>query len=634
MTSTYKFTLDLHEMISPIIVRVKEGESSRALEITLCEDGKPVEINGRTNSAALAVSVGSSGYYGACEITSNKIKRTLPTDITSTVGRHPAEVKIFKMNGADIAELLYTATFYVEVYPKVDAAGFDNVGEDTFDALTELLGQTTAFLNNELITDISYDATGDVMTISLVDGHGTAADPIVISGLKGAKGDKGDKGDTGDTGAAGADGADGADGVGIVSIEKTGTAENLDIYTIYLSDSSSYTFTVTNGSGGGTTVPVYTLEWVTSEMSPADQETKTAANVTIFNTINGASPNTYRLVLKKGDSYCQAISVVGKSAAFVEPRNDDTLIIYTLKAQGNNCVQSSVGFPEIADFDDMSDAPASMALIAEYVADYVSDHGGIAYTGGTGVSISGNTISLSSAAQTSLGKADTALQEIPTYILQWNDDDATVKASNMNILESIDDGVDSQFRLLLKISGAYPVQGTYLPCFHEYRYPNGVGCAVYFCSVDTSRGQFTVYSMTLSPFGSTYSKISHTYPETTFDAQSTAAPASSAVAAYIATQISGKQDKSTEINGSSATVTIAELADNTEYRYTDLETLTISAYPSGNFEAWLKLTFAASGTITVTLPTSSYIGATPTFGNGETWEISIKDGVVVAGKVS
>ena len=44
---------------------------------------------------------------------------------------------------------------------------------------------------------------------------------------------------------------DGKDGVGIAGIEKTATIDNVDVYTITMTDGSSYTFTVTNGSGGG-----------------------------------------------------------------------------------------------------------------------------------------------------------------------------------------------------------------------------------------------------------------------------------------------------------------------------------------------------------------------------------------------
>lgn len=75
------------------------------------------------------------------------------------------------------------------------------------------------------------------------------------------------------------------------------------------------------------------------------------------------------------------------------------------------------------------------------------------------------------------------------------------------------------------------------------------------------------------------------------------------------------------------------LADNTEYRLTNVTTLTLT-YPTGNFECWMRLSFAASGDVTVTLPTGTkYLGSSPNFKNGETWEMSIKDGVVIAQKV-
>ena len=75
------------------------------------------------------------------------------------------------------------------------------------------------------------------------------------------------------------------------------------------------------------------------------------------------------------------------------------------------------------------------------------------------------------------------------------------------------------------------------------------------------------------------------------------------------------------------------LTDNTEYRLADVTTLTLT-YPTGNFECWLKLTFAASGNVTVTLPTGTkYIGIAPDFKNGETWELSFKDKVLAAQKV-
>ena len=79
--------------------------------------------------------------------------------------------------------------------------------------------------------------------------------------------------------------------------------------------------------------------------------------------------------------------------------------------------------------------------------------------------------------------------------------------------------------------------------------------------------------------------------------------------------------------------TYITLADNTEYRLTNVTTLNLS-YPTGDFECWMRLTFAASGDATVILPTGTkYIGTTPDFKNGETWELSFKDKVLAAKKV-
>lgn len=140
--------------------------------------------------------------------------------------------------------------------------------------------------------------------------------------------------------------------------------------------------------------------------------------------------------------------------------------------------------------------------------------------------------------------------EIPTYILEWDDSDPNIYAKNFDILESIDDGAYGQYHLLLAFrNSTYPNQATYLPCCYEYRYANLSGIRIYFCGINASTGQFTVYVISMSPFGSTYSKYSYTYPETTFNAQSTAAPASSAVATYITTQIAGKQNTLTAGSG-------------------------------------------------------------------------------------
>ncbi len=79
-----------------------------------------------------------------------------------------------------------------------------------------------------------------------------------------------------------------------------------------------------------------------------------------------------------------------------------------------------------------------------------------------------------------------------------------------------------------------------------------------------------------------------------------------------------------------ATLTIE---DNTEYiAKTDITNLTI-VYPNTPFICSLNFTLASEGDITITLPESKYIGGIPSFANGETWELNIKNGVVVGGLI-
>lgn len=83
----------------------------------------------------------------------------------------------------------------------------------------------------------------------------------------------------------------------------------------------------------------------------------------------------------------------------------------------------------------------------------------------------------------------------------------------------------------------------------------------------------------------------------------------------------------------SGTFEYISVFNNYEYRLTDVTKLRL-AYPTGDFECWMRLTFAVSGDITVTLPTGTkYIGIAPDFANGDTWELSIKDGIIIAQKV-
>lgn len=72
--------------------------------------------------------------------------------------------------------------------------------------------------------------------------------------------------------------------------------------------------------------------------------------------------------------------------------------------------------------------------------------------------------------------------------------------------------------------------------------------------------------------------------------------------------------------------------DNTVYIAENPINSVAITYPDTAFICSFIFTLAAEGDVTVTLPASQYIGKTPTFANGETWELSIHNGIVAGGK--
>ena len=91
-----------------------------------------------------------------------------------------------------------------------------------------------------------------------------------------------------------------------------------------------------------------------------------------------------------------------------------------------------------------------------------------------------------------------------------------------------------------------------------------------------------------------------------------------------------KADKTTVTTLSAPTA--LTLADNREYYLTNVANLTIT-FPSGNFECWLSITTSGSFTRIILPNNATYIGDNPVFAAGEKWEVSIKNGTVIAGKV-
>ncbi len=119
---------------------------------------------------------------------------------------------------------------------------------DTY-TITYTGGETSTFsVTNGQAPDISISVTSDgtsspTPTADVTKG-GTPLEPTYRIDFTGLKGNPGEQGEPGTPGAPG------PTGNGITSIVKTATAGLVDTYTIYMSNGSTATFTVTNGQDG------------------------------------------------------------------------------------------------------------------------------------------------------------------------------------------------------------------------------------------------------------------------------------------------------------------------------------------------------------------------------------------------
>ena len=101
-------------------------------------------------------------------------------------------------------------------------------------------------------------------------------------------------------------------------------------------------------------------------------------------------------------------------------------------------------------------------------------------------------------------------------------------------------------------------------------------------------------------------------------------------AALITPDSIGAQAKRARVDISSGT-TVA-LADNCDYYGSAISNLTFT-YPEGDFDCYITIITDEQTTPVLNFPASTkYIGASPTLGLSERWEISVKNGVVVAAK--
>lgn len=200
-------------------------------------------------------------------------------------------------------------------------------------------------------------------------------------------------------------GAQGDQGVGITSITKTSSSGNEDIYTVTLSNGTTQTFTVTNGSN------IQSISKTsTSGLTDTYSVTLTDGTVTSFQVSNGKSISSIALI--------SGTHAAGTNDTYRITFNDSDTFDFTVYngANGEGAVSSVAGIPVVGDQGDVplvrvqNSAPTTST--EGYLNQFIFDTtGGVLYVC---TAISGNTYTWRGASVT----VDSALSSTSTNPVQ------------------------------------------------------------------------------------------------------------------------------------------------------------------------------------------------------------------------
>ena len=198
--SHYRISLDIHSTQSQVSLPVKQGDTSRKVFISLCEGGKPYQIEKDCYAVFSAKKPDGTLIENYCIIAGNVIEYTFTEQTTAVGGMLNCEIKLY---GGDSG--LITSPRFTIIVDSRAVGDAETESTSEYSALTNLYTTTTAAITraenatNEAIdakekteavkeeTQAVKEATEDVKTeveIKLANGE--------------FKGDKGDKGDPAD----------------------------------------------------------------------------------------------------------------------------------------------------------------------------------------------------------------------------------------------------------------------------------------------------------------------------------------------------------------------------------------------------------------------------------------------------
>ncbi len=143
ISTTFKVTLDIHDIYSQFRLRIKKGDTSGRLLVTLTQLGKPYHITEDCYAVLAGVKEDGSILHNKCEIEDDVIIYHFTEKTTSTAGIIPCDIIIYDSNGTELVSPHFTMEVYDSVYSEEEVES-----SNEFNSLNKLIVAANNLVNN------------------------------------------------------------------------------------------------------------------------------------------------------------------------------------------------------------------------------------------------------------------------------------------------------------------------------------------------------------------------------------------------------------------------------------------------------------------------------------------------------
>ena len=134
----HKITLDVHQTVAPVAVRVKKGDTGRRLKIHLAERGHPYHISEDCYAVFTAKKPDGKVVFNNCSITDCVIGYGFTAQTVAVSGLVDSEIILYGADGKQIT----SASFHIIVEDTIYDTETEIESTDEYNALADLIGRT------------------------------------------------------------------------------------------------------------------------------------------------------------------------------------------------------------------------------------------------------------------------------------------------------------------------------------------------------------------------------------------------------------------------------------------------------------------------------------------------------------